>query len=376
MNKRKRHHFVTHPIGVFVTAACILTAVVSSSQAQEVKADEILTTTETLITSVYQPGFSQFSVDASNLKKSVSQLCATPSKDLLTQARDHFSITARSFSKIEPYRIGPLLDENRYHKIFYWPDSRNAGERQLRKLLHEVSKKPKREIFIAQKSVAVQGLPALERLLFDNASASELSNQATQPARCQLAIAVATNLSNLADDMSSAWSSENSGISKRLLQPQQDDAMFRNQSEVLRSIMTQLATGMEFLIERKIKPLTSPDASTARTLRKSPFWRSNNTLENLYGNVLAMQGIAVSSGLSGLTSLENEIRFEFKIALTHLDNLMRLNAVATSNNLLTSEAHNLFTALLSGLEALHTTIVERLSNELGVHVGFNSEDGD
>ena len=376
MNKRTGRYFVKRPLCVFLSVVLSMAANVSSSQAQNIKPDAILTTTETLISSIYQPSFGEFSTDALNLKNSVSQLCITPSTRLLAQSRNHFSITARSFSKIEPFRIGPMVDENRYHRIFYWPDSRNAGERQLRKLLNEATAKPQDESSIAQKSVAVQGLPALERLLFDKASISELTNQATRPTRCHLAIAVASNLSKLAHEMDDEWSSEKIGISKRLLEPQQDDAMFRNRTEVLRSILTQLTTGMEFLIERKLRPLTLPDSITERVLRKSPFWKSNNTIENLYGNIMAMQGIAVGSGLSGLTTLEDEIQFEFRNALRHLDNLMRLNTSVTSNYLSTPEARNLLTALLSGLEALHITLVERLSTELGVHAGFNSEDGD
>ncbi len=355
--------------------ALVLVAVGTTTSAFANEDKRVKDIAKNLVYDIYQPAFKDFANVASALSQSVESLCETHAVLQLEASRKAFSATVNAFSLIELHRLGPMLTNNRYNKLFYWPDTRNAGERQLRKWLNEANNKSTALLTISQKSVAVQGLPALERLLFDKAAQSELTLSFNENSRCAVASAVAANITELATDINDAWL-DSVGIQNRLLHPSKADPLYRNSEEVLRSVMTQLSVGLEFLRVRKLSVLLDETQNLNPTIRKAPFWKSDNTLVNIQGNLMSLEALVVTNGLASTTTLENELAFEFNVALGHVKKLMALEVLTTSQDTFTDEANNLLKALFSGLNALHATISERLATELGVHAGFNSEDGD
>ena len=321
---------------------------------------------------IYRPAQAAFADAAEALETRVITLCTDADEGALVSARGAFTNAVAAFSGTELLRAGPLLEDNRLNRLFYWPDTRRAGERQLRALLAE-SPDELEATPMSSRSVAVQGLPALERLLHGDAAAVLVGGDDPSPAgRCRVAEAVAANIAAVARTLDDAWSSED-GIAREMRSPRSDDPLFRSADEVVRRLLTQLETGLGILVERKTDPFLNAEPPR---LRGAPFTRSGETWTNLAGNVESLRALAIDTGLAARAELENELAFEFRVAAAHTARLEELAAEDVSSDVLSEDETGVLRALVLTLTSIRTTLNERLLPNLGVRTGFNAEDGD
>src|SRR6185312_7657847 len=87
----------------------------------------------------------------------------------------------------------------------YWPERRNIVDKQLRELLAAPDAQALLPAQFAHATVAVQGLPALERLLYGDDARQILSAGNDQKARIAVIQAIAHNLEILAREIAVAW---------------------------------------------------------------------------------------------------------------------------------------------------------------------------
>jgi predicted lipoprotein len=119
-----------------------------------------------------RPGYANFAESAASLDKSVQALCGQPSDERLKAARGVFAEAVAAWSRVEPIRFGPVERDHRHDRIFYWPDPKGLGTRQIRDALAKQDASVTEATSLAGKSVALQGLPALEYLLYGEDAAS------------------------------------------------------------------------------------------------------------------------------------------------------------------------------------------------------------
>ena len=321
---------------------------------------------------VYRPAQSAFAAAAGTLEARVATLCTDADEEALAAARDAFANAVAAFSGIELLRAGPLLEDNRLNRLFYWPDTRRAGERQLGALLAEGPDGIEAGT-MPSRSVAVQGLPALERLLYGDAATVLAGGDDPSPAgRCRVVEAVAGNVAAVARTLDEAWSSED-GIAREMRSPRPDDELFRSSDEVVRRLMTQLESGLGILLERKIHPFLDAEPPS---LSGAPFARSGESWSNLAGNIESLRALGIDTGLAEQADLEKELAFEFRVAAAHTARLAELAAEGTPSDVLDEEESGVLRALMLTLASIRTTLNERLLPNLGVRTGFNAEDGD
>src|SRR5205823_7679797 len=94
------------------------------------------------------------------------------------EARDAYRRTADAWTEIEFVRYGPISDDFRVDRLNYWPERKNATARGLAALLTKEGSADLAPARFAENSVAVQGLPALERLLFEGTAPDFLGGSA------------------------------------------------------------------------------------------------------------------------------------------------------------------------------------------------------
>jgi len=102
----------------------------------------------------------------------VAALCAKPSPVALKDTQRAFATTVEAWSLVEAIRFGPVAQQQRYDRIFYWPDPKGLGTRQVRKALEKQDQSVTDVNSLASKSVALQGLSALEYLLYGDGAAT------------------------------------------------------------------------------------------------------------------------------------------------------------------------------------------------------------
>ncbi len=137
-------------------------------------------------------------------EKSWETFCAAPSAPGFEDMRSRFSDAAKGWAEAEVVRYGPVSVDFRYERIAYWPERKNDVARGLTRLLSETG--PLTPDIMYGKSVAVQGLSALERLLYeDGAQAALLADDDGAKRRCAAGQAIAGNLVRIAGDIRTGW---------------------------------------------------------------------------------------------------------------------------------------------------------------------------
>ncbi len=319
---------------------------------------------------VYQPAAEHFADASSQLLAAAERACAARSPEALESLLAHFEMAVGAFSALELYRTGPLLEENRQNRLFYWPDKRRVGERQMRALLTDAATSiPSRED-IAGKSVALQGFPALERLLYSSRTPLYFSEGNAAP-DCQVAVAISDNIDAMAHQISKGWQDDAEQVMS-MLEPTAGSDFFRTREEVLRSLVTQILVGIDVVQDRKLATLTGEQAD----IKAGPLWRSAQSLNMIRNNLESLRALSIDTGLADAADLEGELAFEFRSADGMLQKLQELPSLGDEAGVFSSDAESLLRSLMAVVGGIRYTLNDRFVATLGISPGFNSEDGD
>lgn len=351
------NQYISGAVGAF---ALLSTSVLASDSAPR------YLNTEKLVSTIYQPAYLRFAESAKRWALEAEGLCNRPSASSIYTMQTSFTDLVTDFSSIELFRLGPLLENQLQHRFFYWPDTRRVGERQLRGLLFDPDTLTLNADGLAKKSVALQGFSALERLLF---SSQYLPIEAMP--QCHVAQVVIQNIAAMANQLNLAWSTD-STIVQALAEPDAESAYFRTESEIVRSVMTQIITGLDVVLNRKIKPLLSMEL---RAIKKAPLWKSQRTVSMLRGNLESIQALLFDSELIAETRLEENLRIEFSYVNHMLAKYKFMVKYSDDNGRLTAEAEVLLQSLSAAVGGIAYSVNTELPRLLGV-VAFNSSEGD
>ena len=160
---------------------------------------------------IIRPGYAAFAEHAGGLEAKLAALCDTPSEAALKSVRGTFAATTGAWSKVEIFRFGPVIEDHRYERIFFWPHPKEGlGLKQLRRALPKKGQALTIPEELDAKSVALQGLPSLEYLLYGDGAEALAETKSATPGgqmpkipsdaefRCDFAVAVATNVHRIA----------------------------------------------------------------------------------------------------------------------------------------------------------------------------------
>ena len=152
-----------------------------------------------------RPGYTDLAESAEALSQSVGALCEQPSATALKGAQTAFAATVAAWSKIEPIRFGPVAEADRYERIFYWPDPKGLGGRQVHEALAKQDQGVTDSKALAGKSVALQGLPALEDLLYGDGAEALVKGAGPAAFRCRFAASIAANVAAMTKEIEQGW---------------------------------------------------------------------------------------------------------------------------------------------------------------------------
>ena len=104
-------------------------------------------------------------------------------------------------------RFGPLSQEQRMDRVEYWPERRSITEKQLAGLVSAADASKLAPDVFARASVAVQGLGALERLIYGGDNPLKHLTDGSPAATYRLALveAIANNLHRIAKEALVDW---------------------------------------------------------------------------------------------------------------------------------------------------------------------------
>lgn len=320
-----------------------------------------------------RPGYSRFRDTTASLGQAVNSLCKTPSYASLGAARDAFSATVDSWSSIEIIRFGPVTEKNRLERILFWPDRKSIGLKQVQAVLADKDPTATDATQFAGKSVAMQGLGALEFVLYGT-GAEELSGEAGT-FRCAYGLAISKNLETISGELATEWA-DPAGFSQKWREFGPQNPLYRDGSEALAELLEVFINGLELIRDQRLGGFLGADEKADKP-RQAVFWRSGKTADVLAANMEGLKALLDASGIAPALPetarwIGQSADFEFNNAITAAKAARGPVAEVLADPAKRGKLAY-FGMVTSSLSEIFGT---RLTAELGLTAGFSSLDGD
>ena len=327
------------------------------------------------LTEVIRPGYAALAEETAALNDQVGALCETPSSSSLGAGRKAFASAVAAWSKVEILRFGPIVADHRYESLLFWPDPKGLGNRQIRDALAKHDESVTKPEALAGKSVALQGLPALEYLLYGDGAEALAAPSEDSAFRCAFARAVATNSADIAKSVAEDWRA-GSPYEKSFLAPGPDTTPYRAPKEVTLELFKSFTAGIELVRDQKLgKPLGATAAEARPQL--AAFWRSGQSLANAAGNLEGVRALFAKGGLAQVVAddspgVEQSVLFDLDHAIEVLNGIGKPMAEVAVD----ADLRGKIEALRVSLKSAGKTAADAIARGASLTFGFNAMDGD
>jgi predicted lipoprotein len=285
--------------------------------------------------------------------------------------RATFQNAADAWAAVEHAGFGPLGTGQRPDRIAFFPDRRNAVARGVGDLLGRAAKGPLTPQSVAGTSVAAQGLPALERLLYDDALLKSFAaDPARASARCAVGTAIAENLAGIARDALAEWRAPD-GAREKLAAGQGMPPAFADPRQAVARMVTDVATGLQRIADLKLKRfmLGSADKAVPALAEGTRSGRAGRNLAQSAAGI-ASEAETLAKGAPELARSRVDRAFDrFAEAFSALP--PDVGAMAAD-----PARRGALLDVIATLRAAQSANATELAPALGVQLGFNALDGD
>jgi len=321
-------------------------------------------------------GYRDFQAKAALLDQGMQTLCASPAPPSLETARAGFHAAMDSWQKVQWIGYGPVEAFHRGQRVQFWPDKKNAGDRQMLALLKDRNAEALEGNRIAFASVAIQGLPALEMLLFDTNQAAKLVETSDDGMlRCRLAQGITANLGRIGAELVQDWSKPD-GFATVLKSAGTGVNPYADHRQAASQMFNALHAQLSAMAEVKLAYPLAASAGEARPSR-AENWRSKRSLRNIAVNLDSLRDTFATAFAPALRADgKGAAADRFLAALTDAQGAATKLSAPMEESMGESEGWS----RLNGLKAKIKTAAQVLETEvaaaLDVQVGFNGLDGD
>jgi len=322
-----------------------------------------------------RPATVHFSNAAAALTGALEFLCREPDSKRESFVHSRFNTLVNSWFRIQFLRFGPMVEDNRFERIFFWPDPRGVTLRQVQDVLSGYDRTAINPDQLAEKSVALQGLLALEYALYGTGAEGIVAGSPEGRYRCAYALAVSQRLTAVAAELAEAWSSDGS-FAYQFMFPGPDNDLYRNDEEVAAEAIKAMVTGLTFVSDAIITPFVAKEPENANH-KRAPFWRSGLTIPAIRNAMDGLHSFYTETGFAEAldetdTWIDGGLQLELRNVATSLERI----DMPLEEAVMPGPGRETLIYVVIALKSLHTTIEGRLAQAVGVAVGFNALDGD
>lgn len=274
-----------------------------------------------------------------------------------------FQNASDAWSAVEFVTTGPISISLRPDRVFFAPDRRNA----VAKALAELTEKAKSGALSAETmrsvSVAAQGFPALERILYE-------PGEGEPAARCRVGVAIAENLSDIASSVVTEWKSPDGPLAK-LKAGQGDPVHFADPAQAAARLMTDLAGGVQRVNDLKLFPVLGADVDAARP-KAVEGWRSGRSARAIRVTTDSLvQMVKVFAEAAPPDAAKPTLK-DFAAAQAAVAKLPDDLGPAAAD----PKRRKLLERAVATLKTAQADLAKTLAPALGIALGFNALDGD
>ena len=275
---------------------------VMSGHAQAMNHDAVPMVLEKAVDGFIRPGYHSLQDASGDMASAMAEFCATPDDATYGDATAAYDALVAAWSHIEIVRTGPVINNHRFERILFYPDRKSIGLKQVQAAIIEEDETATDPDYLPQKSVAMQGLLALEFVLFGTKYETMLD--APESYRCRYGAAIAENVDNIADELAAAWDAPD-GVASAWKHPGSDNPLFRTNDEALTALLGVLVHGMETVRDYRIEYFYRGEDGP-NFAKRAIYWRSENTWPSIEANLDGLQGLLNGSDMAEL--LDADVR--------------------------------------------------------------------
>lgn len=337
--------------------------------APDARADTSKALVEEIVDGNVIPAYRTFEARTGTLVRAVEAACAEDSlaTDAVTAA---FAGAWLAWAGARHVVKGPVTYFDRQFRIEFWPDGRNRINRGLIEL-REAGGTPE----IAAAVVAVQGFPALERLIHTGEGSGD----------CFIARPIAANLHNMAVEILTEWTEGESPFRNALVAPGTGAGVYFSYAESLTALMTGATSSLEAVLRLRLKRPLGEGSGKVRP-KRAEAWRSGLSMDLIRADLAAVAdfyhgGAAPGDGPRGVdAALRRDGETELADLMTRAFRQTRETAAKIDRPLAEAVADpkslTVLDDLVTQVSALKALIGQRVGPALGISAGFNALDGD
>ncbi|WP_040577430.1 imelysin family protein [Methylopila sp. M107] len=280
-----------------------------------------------------------------------------------TALRDDFQKASDAWSSVEFFTTGPVSVSLRPDRLFFAPDRRNTVAKALSELVAKAKDGEVPAETVRSISVAAQGFPALERVLYE-------PGEGDAAARCRAGLAIADNLSHIAADIATEWRSVEGPLAK-LKAGKGDPVHFADPAQAAARLMTDLAGGVQRINDLKLLPVLGADVDAARP-KAAEGWRSGRSARAIRITTASLVETAkVFSGAAPADVAAASAK-DFAAAQAAVGKLPDDLGQAAAD----PKRRKTLDGAVAALKLAQRDLAGNLAPALGIPLGFNALDGD
>ena len=172
------------------------------------------------------------------LGPALGDLCAVPTASTSDRPCAHaFAATIDAWAGVDFLRFGPMAQEGRYERFAFFPDVHGTGARQLRRFLAPQDEALLKPGALAGQSAAVQGLPALESLLFSGNEGAPRRRRRPSRSAARSPRRSPSNMHAIADGSARRAGRATTSWATLIENPGPDNPVYRTHAEAMTEIL-------------------------------------------------------------------------------------------------------------------------------------------
>ncbi|MCS0501849.1 imelysin family protein [Ancylobacter mangrovi] len=317
------------------------------------------------------PRYDKLRTDAKTQLAAWEAFCKAPSAEGVKTLKESFTALSLDWSGVEFVSFGPVMLSLRGDRFNFFPERRNAVGRSVAEIIADETDERLQPDHFFRLSAAVQGLPAMERLLYDEGADADLVSGPESKRRCALGLAIAGNLAKLAGELREGWGDRSSGLLGQLYAGKSDPVYFPDPNALLSQMVTDLAGAYQRVNDLRLLVVLGKNVDQAKPLLADRR-RSGLSKETIVAIVTSADALGrrLAEGLDATTQATIDKKMaDADAAAKALPDDIGAAAETEAGRKQLSDAMAVF-------KAAQASVADPLASGLGVPLGFNALDGD
>ncbi len=249
---------------------------------------------ETQLTRHIRPGYARLAASSAHFAAVVDRFCAVGVEGDRKPLETAYDRLVDVWGRIEHITFGPIAEGNRHERMFFWPDRRGLGARQIAAAVASRDPTVLEPTSLASKSVALQGLGAIEQVLFGEWPDAVEADARSY--RCGFARSIAANMAATAQAVSAEWA-RTDGYARLWQAPGPANSTFAGGAEITSTLGKAMDRGLDRARnQRLIGPL---GFTKQRRKTSAPLNISGRSLRLVSANVYGILDLYSTGGLEG-----------------------------------------------------------------------------